>query len=386
MTQNYNGAKPPKAPKQASKGRIIGICTAIAVTGVLCSGAAAYGGYKLAERSDQKVIQTPVSDSQNGNTPAAPRVESDGSILVADVSEVVDSIRPSVVEINTEYMSNGNSIFGQYISEGAGSGVIISEDGYIVTNDHVVDSATQISVKTMDGREFPAELVGTDPQTDIAVLKVDATDLSPATIGSSDDIRVGEIAIAIGNPLGSLGGTVTTGIISAVGREITINNETMTLLQTDAAINSGNSGGGLFDAQGQLIGIVNAKQAASGVEGLGFAIPISDVTSVIDDLKQFGIVTNRPFLNVSLQDVSDNSQMPAGVYVVQVIDGGSAANGGVEFGDRIVSFDNQDVSSAAEVKKILRKLSVGDTVPMVVERDGKEIELHIELQGNPANS
>ena len=388
MTQNYSGnSVPPKAPKPKGRSHVVAICTAIAICGVLGSGAAAYGGYRLAESQDQKAGNSTAQENNSTNN-IAQNIPSDknGAIVVADVSEVVDAIRPSVVEINTEYMSNGNSIFGQYISEGAGSGVIISEDGYIVTNDHVVNGATQISVKTMDGREFPAELVGTDPQTDVAVIKVDATDLSPATLGSSDDIRVGDIAIALGNPLGSLGGTVTTGIISAVGREITINNETMTLLQTDAAINSGNSGGGLFDAQGQLIGIVNAKQAASGVEGLGFAIPISDVTSVIDDLKAFGMVTSRPFLNVSLQDVGANAQMPEGVYVVQVVEGGSAANGGVEYGDRIISFNGQDVSTAAEVKKILRSLKVGDTVPMVVERNGHQTELQITLQGNGSNS
>lgn len=388
MTTNYSGnSVPPKTPqpsKNKTRQNLIGICTAIAITGVVCSGAAAYGGYKIAESQQERsnISQNTTENNSSNSSLDNPVISDDGSILVADVSEVVDAIRPSVVEINTEIMSNGNSIFGQYISEGAGSGVIISEDGYIVTNDHVISGASQITVKTMDGQEYEAKLVGTDPQTDIAIIKVDGSSLPAATIGSSDDIRVGEIAIAIGNPLGSLGGTVTTGIISAVGREITINNETMTLLQTDAAINSGNSGGGLFDAQGQLIGIVNAKQAATGVEGLGFAIPISDVLGVIDDLKAYGVVTSRPFLNVSLQDVNGNGQMPAGVCVVQVVDGGSAANAGVEFGDRIVSFDGKEVSSAAEVKKILRSLKVGDTVPMVVDRDGHEVELQIDLQGN----
>lgn len=377
----------PPAPKKnrSGRGRIVGICSAIAIAGVLCSGGAGYLGYKAAEQSSTNRVAVSQNTQNSTSTPAAPTVQSDGSILVADVSEIVAQIRPSVVEITTE-ISQFNPYYGDTIAQGAGSGVIISEDGYIVTNDHVIDGASQISVKTMDGQTFDAVLVGTDPQTDIAVLKVEASDLSPATIGSSDDIRVGEIAIAIGNPLGSLGGTVTTGIISAVGREITINNETMTLLQTDAAINSGNSGGGLFDANGQLIGIVNAKTAATGVEGLGFAIPISDVTEVIDSLKTDGIVTNRPLLNVSLQEVEDGYNRPAGVYVVQVVEGGSAAEGGVEYGDRIVSFNGEEITSVAQLKKILRSLSVGDTVSMVVERDGQQIELQIPLQGSGEKS
>lgn len=377
-----NNSTPPRVPKKKSRnGVVIGTVAAIGVCTVLLSGGISYGAVRLAQSQENTQI---VSPAQQAITESGHR----NNILVLDVSGIVEQLRPSVVEISTESVTSGNSIFGQYISQGAGSGVILSEDGYIVTNNHVVQGADSIAVKTMDGQEFKAELVGLDPATDIAVIKVDAQGLKPATVGSSDTLKVGEAAIAIGNPLGSLGGTVTTGIISAVGREITIDNETMTLIQTDAAINPGNSGGGLFNVNGELIGIVNAKQADTGIEGLGFAIPISDVTSVIDDLEKHGKVTSRPLLNVSLQEVTEpsyygqNRQLEPGVYVVQIVEGGTADQAGLQIGDRIVSFDGQAVDSASEVKKILRQHKVGDQVTMEINRDGETQEITLNLQGD----
>lgn len=391
MKQN-SGTVPPqvpgyKPPKKKGSGKIYAICASIAICGVLASGGAAYAGTRLAQ---SQAPQTTIVDDKTTE-------KSDGSsnvnVRVIDVSNVVAKVRPSVVEITTEVVSSGNSLFQQYISEGAGSGVILSEDGYIVTNDHVIDGAASITVKTTDGQEYPAELVGTDPQTDIAVIKIDASGLTPAEIGNSDTIEVGEPAIAVGNPLGSLGGTVTTGVISAVGREITIENETMTLLQTDAAINPGNSGGGLFNEEGKLIGVVNAKQSASGIEGLGFAIPISDVESIIEELKTNGAVTSRPFLNVSLQDISENTYytngsrepLEPGVYIVQVVRGGSADQAGLKVGDRIVSFDGEEIDSTATLKKKLRSHVVGDEVEMVIDRNGEEETVNITLQGRTSD-
>lgn len=247
-----------------------------------------------------------------------------GTVQVSDVSDIVEKCKDSVVEITTESVSSGNSIFGQYVSQGAGSGVIISKDGYIVTNNHVVSGATSLKVTTTDGTEYDASVVGKDSQTDLAVIKVDANNLQAATLGDSDILQVGDPAIAIGNPLGELGGTVTTGIISATDRQITIDDETMTLLQTDAAINPGNSGGGLFNADGNLIGIVNAKESSTGIEGLGFAIPITPAQDIITELMQNGSVTSRPALNVSLYDYTSNNQgqyskYKDGCYIVQIV-------------------------------------------------------------------
>jgi serine protease Do len=357
------------------------LCTVIGLGSIGLSGVSAYAGYSAAKSNNASSSTTVVEKVTASNTGST-------SVTVSDVSGVVAQLRPTVVEITTQTVSSSGYFGQETVATGAGSGVIISEDGYIVTNNHVIEDAQSITVKTVDGTEYEAELVGTDSQTDIAVIKVNAENLTPATIGDSDAIQVGEPVIAIGNPLGSLGGTVTTGIISAVGREITINGENMTLLQTDAAINQGNSGGGLFDANGYLIGIVNAKTMDTGIEGLGFAIPISDVTSVIEDLVAHGKVTTRPVLNVSLQDISDSSyfgrgyNLTAGVYIVQVVEGGTASDAGLEIGDRIVSFDGQDVSSSSEVKQILREHSIGDQVEMVYERDGQQYTVTLTLKGS----
>lgn len=308
-----------------------------------------------------------------------------GTVQVSDVSDIVEKCKDSVVEITTESASSGNSIFGQYVSQGAGSGVIISKDGYIVTNNHVVSGATSLKVTTTDGTEYDASVVGKDSQTDLAVIKVDANNLQAATLGDSDILQVGDPAIAIGNPLGELGGTVTTGIISATDRQITIDDETMTLLQTDAAINPGNSGGGLFNADGNLIGIVNAKESSTGIEGLGFAIPITPAQDIITELMENGSVTSRPALNVSLYDYTSKNQgqyskYEDGCYIVQIVKNGAADKAGLKQNDRILSFDGEQIQSTSDVKNVLKKHKIGDTVKMVVERDSKKITVEITLQ------
>lgn len=308
-----------------------------------------------------------------------------GTVQVSDVSDIVEKCKDSVVEITTESVSSGNSIFGQYVSQGAGSGVIISKDGYIVTNNHVVSGATSLKVTTTDGTEYDASVVGKDSQTDLAVIKVDANNLQAATLGDSDILQVGDPAIAIGNPLGELGGTVTTGIISATDRQITIDDETMTLLQTDAAINPGNSGGGLFNADGNLIGIVNAKESSTGIEGLGFAIPITPAQDIITELMENGSVTSRPALNVSLYDYTSKNQgqyskYEDGCYIVQIVKNGAADKARLKQNDRILSFDGEQIQSTSDVKNVLKKHKIGDTVKMVVERDSKKITVEITLQ------
>ena len=308
-----------------------------------------------------------------------------GTVQVSDVSDIVEKCKDSVVEITTESVSSGNSIFGQYVSQGAGSGVIISKDGYIVTNNHVVSGATSLKVTTTDGTEYDASVVGKDSQTDLAVIKVDANNLQAATLGDSDILQVGDPAIAIGNPLGELGGTVTIGIISATDRQITIDDETMTLLQTDAAINPGNSGGGLFNADGNLIGIVNAKESSTGIEGLGFAIPITPAQDIITELMQNGSVISRPALNVSLYDYTSNNQgqyskYEDGCYIVQIVKNGAADKAGLKQNDRILSFDGEQIQSTSDVKNVLKKHKIGDTVKMVVERDSKKVTVEITLQ------
>lgn len=309
----------------------------------------------------------------------------DGSVVY-----VAEKAADSVVEISTEY-KQVNSFTQDLVTEGAGSGVVLTEDGYIVTNYHVVEDAETISVTLTDGTEYTAQLVGVDEETDLAVLKIGASGLTPATFADSDEIQVGQMAVAIGNPLGELGGTVTEGIISATDRDITIDGQTMTLLQTSAAVNSGNSGGGLFDSNGNLVGIVNAKSSGTDIEGLAFAIPSNLVSEVAQEIMENGYVTGRPQLGVSVaeytssstgsqwgmtqgQQGSINESTTAGVYITAV-----TTENGLEAGDRIVSIDGTEITGASEMKEIISGYSVGDTVAVTVERDGQEVTVNVTL-------
>lgn len=301
------------------------------------------------------------------------------------VSDIAAKTMDSVVEIQTESLQT-NSMLSQAVTKGAGSGVILSKDGYIVTNNHVINGANKITVRTRDGKSYTAKLIGKDSQSDLAILKIDATGLTPAVLGDSGKLEVGDTAIAIGNPLGELGGTVTTGIISALDRDITVEGESMKLLQTNAAINSGNSGGGLFNAKGELIGIVNAKTSGSGIEGLGFAIPINDAKEVIEELMKNGYVANRPSLGVSLVDIDDEMSAfragvdDAGTYISSITDGSAAQAAGLKVRDKIISIDGKEISSASEAVSVIHSHKAGDKVTIVVERDGKKVSVKVTLK------
>lgn len=302
-----------------------------------------------------------------------------------DIEDVVSKTADSVVEITTETVTTGQ-MMNQYISSGAGSGVILTKDGYIITNNHVIDGANSITVTLHNGQSYDAELKGTDSDQDIAILKIDATDLTPAEIGDSDTLNVGQTIVVIGNPLGQLGGSVTHGIISALGRQITIDNTTMTLMQIDAAVNPGNSGGALFNLKGQLVGIVNAKSSGDDVEGIGFAIPIDDALQIIGDLEQYGYVKGRASLGVTLLDI--NSEQMAwmysvnkeGIYIYSVVDGGAAAKAGLRSGDLIESINDTKISSVADVKSMVTSASVGDTLTFKIDRQGREMTIDVTVQ------
>ncbi|MGN1130090.1 MAG: S1C family serine protease, partial [Ruminococcus sp.] len=299
---------------------------------------------------------------------------------------VVEKAAESVVEITTEAVVTG-SFSQQYIQQGAGSGVIISEDGYIVTNYHVIEDASQISVTLRNEKEYTkVEIVGIYEAGDIALLKIDSKDsFTPAVFGDSSKLNVGDYAVAIGNPLGQLGGTVTDGIISALDRKVTIDDETMNLLQTNAEISPGNSGGGLFDGNGELIGIVNAKSSQSSSEGLGFAIPINDVVDVLSDLKEYGYVKGQIDLGMSLSDVTSTAQAwmyganKTGVYVTSVNIGSNAEKAGFQAGDIIQEVNGTKVTSTQEVNDIIKTLKVGDTVTFKVYRNGSTGTLKMKL-------
>ncbi len=304
-----------------------------------------------------------------------------GSTTTMETSDIASQVMPSVVAICTS-IESGRGMYSQE-AEGAGSGIIISEDGYIVTNEHVISGASKIEVVTNDGERHDAELVGSDTTSDIAVIKINTTGLTPAVFGDSDALVVGEKAVAIGNPLGELTNTVTVGIISAKDREITIDGQTMTLLQTDAAINVGNSGGALVNSSGLVIGINTAKTSAIGVEGLGFAIPINQVEDVINQLVDNGYVEGRTKVGVSTQDIDEDyasiSGLTEGVNVLAVEDGSGADKAGIKVGDVIVEFDGHKVQTTAEINEIKKEHTVGDKVKVKVVRDGKTIELTVIL-------
>lgn len=315
---------------------------------------------------------------------AIERTSSDGSQAAYSVEDVASAVSDSVVEITTEVVST-NNYMGQYISEGAGSGVIVTTDGYIVTNHHVIDGAQSITVTLKNGESYPATIIGDDSKSDLAVLKIDASGLTPAVFADSDNLKVGQTAIAIGNPLGQLGGTVTSGIVSALDREIEIDGETMNLLQTSAAINPGNSGGGLFDDNGNLIGIVNAKSSGSDIEGLGFAIPSNTVKTVIADLMEYGYVKGRVSLGISVVSI-DNAQTAwmyrvdeTGLYISKVEDNSDAAAAGLRSGDKIVEFNGAEINSDSDLAAAIKDCSVGDKVTMIIKRNGKNYEVEITL-------
>lgn len=317
---------------------------------------------------------------------------STSSTTTLSVADIADLTANSVVEITTSV--EGKSYFyGNYTATGNGSGVIISKDGYIVTNNHVINGASKVEVTLKDGNSYEATVIGSDSRTDVAILKINADNLKAANLGDSSKLRVGELAVVIGNPLGKLGGTVTDGIISALEREITLDGTTMNLIQTNAAVNPGNSGGGLFNDKGELVGIVIAKSSGLDVEGLGFAIPINDVKDVINDIIDLGYVSNRPFLGVAFASNTSNyesgygfifgygmqSQMRYGAKVSQVVEGSGAEKAGIKVGDHIISIDDEAVSSGTDVTQIVGEHKVGDKIKIGIIRDNKTMTLTAEL-------
>lgn len=306
---------------------------------------------------------------------------SSGSKL--STQEIIAKNIDAVVEINTSTVST--NMFGQQqVEEGAGSGVIVNKDGYIATNNHVIEDAKKISVTLHNGKSYNATLVGTDAENDIAVIKINASNLTVATLGDSSKLSLGDQTVAIGNPLGSLGGTATTGIISALERRLTINNTTLDLLQTDAAINPGNSGGGLFNGAGELVGIVVAKSSGTGIEGLGFAIPINSVGDIIDSLIDTGKVPDKGYIGINIRDIdSDYAEYyqldGAGVYVVDVTSE-AAQKAGFQVGDRLISIDGNKASSASDFIARVHEHKIGDTVSVVIERDGQQKTIKVKLQ------
>ena len=397
-TQPSGGATPPPAgpqntasaaPKKPKKNAGKAVKSIVAL--VLAAAMGFMGGFVGARfGGNNKVIIQQVERSSSSSADSESAAEGTAVSSGMTTAQVAKTVSPSVVVITTEQVVYSQwSWYGQsQVESGAGSGVIISSDGYILTCDHVVSGASNITV-TIGDKDYPATVVGEDSTSDIAVIKIDADGLTPAIVGDN--------VLAVGNPLGELGGTVTSGIVSALNRSVSIQSSssvnTMSLIQMDASVSPGNSGGGLFNMNGELIGIVNAKSSSSDAEGLGFAIPINDAIKVAQDLLENGYVTGRPYMGITYLAVND-AQTAAqlgvnayGIYVVDVVSGGPADKAGLKAGDRIVSIDNTEVAQKTDLGILMQEHSAGDTLSITVARDGQMQTVSLTLgEKNASNS
>ena len=316
---------------------------------------------------------------QGNRTPTVVSVSNVTTKEPLTAAQIYATYVKATVGITTEINTN---VYGQVVQTAAsGSGFVISQDGYIVTNYHVIDEASKITVTLVDGKSYDATLVGGDEENDIAVLKVDATGLDTVVIGSSDNLVVGDQVYAIGNPLGELTFSLTGGYVSALDRNVTMSDgRRMNYIQTDTAINSGNSGGPLFDQYGQVVGIVSAKLSNNGdsteasVEGVGFAIPIDNVWNMITDIMEYGYVTGKPYMGIINTSVSGEAQRygtPAGAYVLGVVEDSCAAKAGLQEGDIITKIDDTDITSSDDLQNALADYQAGDTATLTVSRSGQ---------------
>ena len=386
------------AGKKKNKGLKVfaGIMCAILCVGVV--SLAGYGTYALvSNQQDQQSAEATTEGTDEQNQSSTTLVLNDkpstsnssASVDLSEgeltITERAEKVLPSTVGI-VSYIQNQQSIFGGEQSQG--SGIIISADGYIVTNEHVISGATSIKVVLQDDSEYNATLVGSDERTDLAVLKIDATGLTPAEFGNSDQMQIGEQVIAIGNPGGlELAGTVTVGYVSAVNRSITTTNgNTVNCIQTDAAINPGNSGGALVNTYGQVIGINSQKIAATDYEGIGFAISINEAQPIINDLIQYGYVRGRVVMGITMQMIDQTYAAiygyQPGIGVVSVEAGSPAEEAGLVAGDIITAIDGQSITTQEELNTLLEQYSPGDTITLTVYRqsvrgDGQELSMEL---------
>ena len=369
----------PEQPKQKKKkgGKLVALCLVCAIIGGIAGG----GGVAAATGAFSKE-QTIIYEGTRTSTVVNVSNVTGKDVLTAP--EIYATYVGSTVGITTEITTT--NVWGQPVSQAAaGSGFVITSDGYILTNYHVIEDADSIQVAFVDGTTYDATLVGGESENDIAVLKINATGLTPVIIGDSDNVKVGEQVVAIGNPLGELTFSMTSGIISAKDRSITMENgNVMNMIQTDTAINNGNSGGPLFDMYGQVIGITSAKLSGSSsseatIEGLGFAIPINDIKDMVTDIMENGYVTGKPYMGITVstvpESISERYGMSQGALVESVDGSSCAAKAGLEKGDIITGIDGKTVISSAELVEAKKNYKAGDTVTLDVERNGEKLTL-----------
>ena len=346
--------------------------TALLLACAVVGGAAGYGGAALS-KSGKTTIQ------QSNRTAQEVTVKKVTGQALMSPAEVYASTVNSIVSINCSAVST--NIFGQRVeSASSGSGFVITQDGYIVTNHHVISGASSVTVTMYDGTEYPATVVGSDSDYDVAVLKIDATGLQPVTLGSSEDVNVGDTVLAIGNPLGELTFSMSQGIVSCCDRAINVDGTPFNMIQVDASINPGNSGGPLMNLYGEVVGIVSAKYSSysdTTVEGLGFAIPIGDVQAIITDIMENGQITNKPSFGITAgtmtQQMAAQYQIDqtSGAFVYSVNKGGAGEKAGLKMGDVITKVDSTDITSMEDLTAAKKGHKAGDTVTVTYYRDGQ---------------
>ena len=387
------GAAPsPEEPRHTKKSgffqttaaKIVAIVLACAIIGTGCG----FGGaalYRSASRQNV-VVQ------QSSREPVTVSVKQVDGQTKMEPAEVYASTVNSVVSINTTAAS-GTNIFGQTVeTASAGSGFIYSQDGYIVTNYHVVKDATSVKVTLYNGETYDATVIGGDSDYDVAVIKIDAAGLTPVTLGNSADVNVGDTVLAIGNPLGELTFSMSQGIVSCCDRAINVDGTPFNMIQVDASINPGNSGGPLVNLYGEVVGIVSAKYSSysnTSVEGLGFAIPISDVQAIITDIIENGQVTGKAYLAIKAGTMTEqmaaqyNIGITEGVFVYSTESGGAGERAGLQLGDVITKLNDTDITSMTDLSRAKKTFKVGDTVTLTVYRNGQYITLELTFDEQP---
>ena len=379
--------------KRGGAGKVVALLLACALVG----GASGVGA-SLLTASRQTAAQTETEAQPEASTNSTTLFEGQRETEALTVAHVDTSREQTAAEV---YAENVNSTVGittsittnywgyQTQSAAAGSGFILTADGYILTNYHVVEDSNSITVALYDGSTYDAKLVGYDENNDIAVLKIDATGLQPVVLGSSDELHVGDQVVAIGNPLGELTFSLTSGMVSALNREVTFSNGLrMSLIQTDAAINSGNSGGALFNMYGEVVGITNAKYGSSSsssstasIDNIGFAIPIDDVRSIVESIIENGYIV-KPYIGVSVQNVSSESQqlgLPQGAAVAEVVADSPAEQSGLQVNDIITAVNGTAITGSTDLVNTVKGAAIGDELTLSVYRQGKEMELKLTV-------
>ncbi len=392
---NYNNYQNIARPKK--KSRFLSSLALVLVTSLITS--AVVGGALFTkfsgelEKVNAAIDSKPVATTLESN-PVSNNVLQTALAKTSSVTEIAKSVGPAIVGIRMTVSSTRQSgFFGNYgTQQSEGSGIIINNDGNIMTNYHVVQYADPkaggsnkvlLEVFLPDKRQAEAKFIGGDSKTDLAVIKIDLKNLPVATLGDSSKLEVGELAVAIGNPLGmEFAGSVTVGVISALNRTVDTGDKTLNLIQTDAAINPGNSGGALVNSQGQVIGINTIKISDSGVEGLGFAIPVNDAKPIVNQLIEHGYVTGRPLIGISggeevTRGLAAQYDLPVGIYIYSIIAGSGAEKAGIKVGDVLTNMAGKKITTMKELEEVKKAYKAGDTVDVTVVRNGKEIKMKL---------